>query len=69
MKVKETVYVSDLFTVPLPKRAASQENYRRKVLLRRMLWAVLPYLVEGCLFLLTAGVIIGGLLTIFCGLR
>ena len=69
MKAKEPVYVSDLFTVPLPKRAVSQEDYRRKVLLRRILWAALPYLVEGCLFLITAGVIVGGLLTLFCGLR
>lgn len=69
MKATNHVYVSDLFTVPMPKHAASPEEFRRKVLIRRLVWATLPYVLEGCLFLLAAGLIIGGLLTLFCGLR
>ena len=68
MKATNNVYVSDLFTVPMPKHAASPEDFRRKLLLRRVVWAMLPYLLEGCLFLLAAGLIVGGILTLFCGL-
>ena len=49
--------------------ATLPEEFRRKVLIRRMVWAALPYVLEGGLFLLAAGLIIGGLLTLFCGLR
>lgn len=69
MRTTNDVYVSDLFTVPMPKRASSQADFRRKLALRRLLWAALPYLVEGALFLLCAGAILGGLLALFCGLR
>ena len=50
MKATNHVYVSDLFTVPMPKHAASPEEFRRKVLIRRLVWAALPYVLEGCLF-------------------
>ena len=69
MRTTNDVYVSDLFTVPMPKRAASQADFRRKLMFRRLLWAALPYLVEGTLFLLCAGAIVWGLLALFCGLR
>ena len=68
MKATNHVYVSDLFTVPIPKHAASPEDFRRKLLIRRVVWAMLPYLLEGCLFLLAAGLIVGGILTLVCGL-
>ena len=68
MKATNHVYVSDLFTVPMPKHAASPEDFRRKLLIRRVVWAMLPYLREGCLFLLAAGLIVGGILTLCCGL-
>ncbi len=68
MKATSDIYVSDLLTVPIPKRAGSPEVYRRKLMYRRLLWAGLPYLLEGALFVLTAAVIIGGLLALFCGL-
>ena len=31
MRTTNDVYVSDLFTVPMPKRAASQADFRRKL--------------------------------------
>lgn len=68
MKATNPIYVSDLFTVPMPRYAASPEDFRRKLLIRRVLWALLPCVLEGCLFLLAAGLIIGGLLALFCGL-
>lgn len=68
MKATNPIYVSDLFTVPVPRHAASPEDFRKKLLIRRVVWALLHYVLEGCLFLLAAGLIIGGLLTLFCGL-
>lgn len=42
-----TIYLSDLLSVPMPKHAVSHADYIRKVKNRRILWALLPYLVRG----------------------
>ena len=41
-----TIYLSDYFTVPMPQKAASHQDYLRKIKNRRILWALLPYLFE-----------------------
>lgn len=68
MKNTSDIYVSDLFAIPTPKHTGSPAVYRRKLLCRRLLWAGLPYLLEGAMFVLTAALIVGGLLALFCGL-
>lgn len=56
---ESTIYLSDYFTVPMPQRAASHRDYLRKIKNRRILWALLPYLLEavGILFVLLVTVI------------
>ena len=56
---KQTVYLSDLLTVPMPTQASSHAEYLRKIRIRRLMWAILP----GCMEAI--GLILLVLLTIF----
>lgn len=58
-----TIYLSDFFTVPMPQKAISHRHYLQKIKRRRILWALLPYLVEAVgiltlIFLMVAGMIV-----------
>ena len=44
---EHTIYLSDYFTVPMPFPAATRQKYLRKIRKRRILWALLPYLLKG----------------------
>lgn len=68
MKTTNTIYLSDILSVPMPKTASSHEDYLRKVRNRRILWALLPYLFRGVIigtFLLLS---MGGLTMMAVGL-
>lgn len=43
----KNIYLSDLLAVPMPKHAASHEDYLRKIKIRRIVWGLLPYVVHG----------------------
>lgn len=47
MKATNTIYLSDILAVPMPKTAVSHEDYLRKVRNRKLMWSLLPYLVRG----------------------
>lgn len=54
-----TIYISDYLTVPMPRKARSKQALRRKIQNRRILWHILPFLVNAI------GISILLLLTIF----
>lgn len=43
---KRNIYLSDFFSYPIPAHAASGEAFLRKLRNRRILWTVLPGLLE-----------------------
>jgi hypothetical protein len=68
MRTREPIYLSDYLSVPTPKRASSRQAYFRKVRNRQFLWLLLPYLVQGMLFLAAAGMTMVGVMVLLCGL-
>lgn len=56
---KNTIYLSDYFTVPMPTHASSHQDYLRKIKNRKILWALLPYCIQavGLLLVLTMAVV------------
>lgn len=44
--LKRNIYLSDYFAYPIPTHAASGEAFLRKLRNRRILWAILPGLLE-----------------------
>jgi hypothetical protein len=67
MRTRETIYLSDYFSIPSPKRASSRRAYFRKLRNRQLLWFLLPYLIQGILILITAGMTMVGLTVLLCG--
>jgi hypothetical protein len=68
MRTRETIYLSDYLSIPAPKHASSRQAYFRKIRLRQLLWGLLPYLIQGILFLTAAGMTMIGLTVLLCGL-
>jgi hypothetical protein len=68
MRTRETIYLSDYLSVPTPKHASSRRAYFRKIRSRQLLWFLLPYLVQGVLFLAAAGMTMVGITVLLCGL-
>ena len=46
MHTEQTVYLSDILTIPMPSRAASRKAYRRKLTNPKLLWFLLPWILE-----------------------
>ena len=63
-----TVYLSDYFTVPMPQHAVSHKDFLRKIRNRRILWGLLPYLVEAVGILIMLGLTIVGIAVCTLGL-
>lgn len=59
--VKNTVYLSDFFSVPMPAHASSHQEYLRKIRNRRIVWALLPYCIEAACLLLLLCLTVAGL--------
>lgn len=41
-----TIYLSDYLSMPIPQRARSRRELRRKIKSRQFLWRLFPYLVN-----------------------
>lgn len=41
-----TIYLSDYLAMPMPRRARSRRELRRKLRNRQIIWLILPYLVN-----------------------
>ena len=65
---KPTIYISDFFTVPMPTREVSRREYLRKLKVRRVLWALLPYCLEAAALMLALAIIIVGISFFVVGL-
>lgn len=63
-----TIYLSDFFAVPMPQRAASRQDYLKKIKNRRILWALLPYLFEAVGILIVLVLTIAGITVCMLGL-
>ena len=68
MRTTNTIYLSDLLSVPMPRRAASHEEYLRKIRNRRILWALLPYIVRGLVIAVSLMLAMSGLTVMFLGM-
>lgn len=68
MRTTNTVYLSDLLSVPMPRHAASHEEYLKKIRNRRILWALLPYLVRGLVIAVSLMLIMSGLTVMVLGM-
>lgn len=68
MRATNTIYLSDYFTVPMPQHAASHQDYLRKIKNRRILWGLLPYLVEAAGILIVLTLTIAGITVCALGL-
>ena len=49
--LKRNIYLSDFLAYPIPAHVASGEAFLRKLRNRRILWAILPGLLETAAFL------------------
>ena len=65
---KTTYYISDLFTVPTPKATGPRRDYRRKLRNRKILWALLPYVLQGLFFIAATAIIMGSFTMLAYGL-
>lgn len=63
---ENTIYLSDYFTVPMPQKASSHQDYLKKIKSRRILWALLPYVLEAIGILIVLVLTLVGLTA--CGL-
>lgn len=55
-----TIYLSDYLTVPVPRKARTRQALRRKIRNRRILWNMLPFLVNAIgIFLLLVLMVFG----------
>ena len=68
MRTTNTVYVSDLLSMPMPRRAASHQEYLKKIRNRRILWALLPYLVRGLVIAVSLMLTMSGLTVMVLGM-
>lgn len=68
MRNTSTVYLSDLLSVPMPQKAASHEDYLRKIKNRRILWALMPYLLEGAGAILMVSLTVAGVIVFAVGM-
>lgn len=68
MRTTNTIYLSDLLSVPMPRRAASHEEYLRKIRNRRILWALLPYIVRGLVIAVSLMLAMSGLTVMVLGM-
>lgn len=56
-----TIYLSDYLAVPRPKRARSKKALRRKYQTRKILWQLLPVLVNALGIAILLGLMVFGL--------
>ena len=68
MRTTNTVYVSDLLSMPMPRHAASHQEYLKKIRNRRILWALLPYLVRGLVIAVSLMLAMSGLTVMVLGM-
>lgn len=68
MRTTNTVYVSDLLSMPMPRHAASHQEYLKKIRNRRILWALLPYLVRGLVIAVSLMLTMSGLTVMVLGM-
>lgn len=68
MRTTNTVYLSDLLSLPMPRRAASHEEYLKKIRNRRILWALLPYMLRGLVMAASLMLAMSGLTVMVLGL-
>lgn len=68
MRTTNTVYLSDLLSVPMPRRAVSHEEYLKKIRNRRILWALLPYMVRGLVIAVSLMLTMSGLTVMVLGI-
>ncbi len=68
MRTDNNIYISDLLSVPMPKRANSHEDYLRRICVRRIIWGLLPYIGQVLLAITTLGVTTAGILALTLGL-
>ena len=68
MRTNNNIYISDLLSVPMPRRATSHEDYLRRICLRRILWGLLPYVGQAVMAVCTCGLTVGGILALTLGL-
>ena len=68
MRTTNTVYVSDLLSMPMPRHAATHQEYLKKIRNRRILWALLPYLVRGLVIAVSLMLAMSGLTVMVLGM-
>lgn len=68
MRTNNNLYISDLLTVPMPKHATSHSDYLRRVKNRRIVWGLLPYLIEAVAILIFTGLTVFGISALVLGL-
>lgn len=61
------IYISDLLSVPMPKYATSHRDYLRRIMFRRLVWAILPGLGKTVIGLAACGLTMGGIVTLALG--
>ena len=62
MRTNETtIYLSDYLSVPMPKHARSRKALRRKYQTRKILWQLLPVLVNALGIAILLGLMVFGL--------
>jgi hypothetical protein len=57
---QSTIYLSDYFTLPQPLGAETQADYRRKLRHRKLVWALLPRVLEAVGLLAMVGLMLLG---------
>lgn len=68
MRTNNNFYISDLLTVPMPKHATSHQDFLRRIRNRRILWALLPYIGEAIVGIITCSLTVFGIMTLMLGL-
>ena len=63
----QTLYISDLLTVPMPAKDSSRQAYLRKLQLRRILCTLLPFCLEAAVLVLALILILAGIFAIGLG--
>lgn len=68
MRTGKNIYLSDYLSVPMPRSATSHDDYLRKLRNRRILWALLPNLMQAALALMAAMLTMALVTVLFIGL-
>ncbi len=62
------IYISDFLSVHTPRKAASRQEYLRQLMLRRLLWAIIPYLGQALVAIIACGIMFLGIMALSLGL-